>query len=379
MAVEVEIKGYLQSNQANIVADLELLVRAESPSTDKERVDQCGHVLQTLFREHLGLEAEVMPHPVQGNSLRFTYGSGEGQILLLGHLDTVWEVGRLSYRVEGNRAYGPGIMDMKGGIIQALWAVKACKELYIPINKKVVFLCTSDEEIGSPTSREWIEQESLKSDAVLVLEPPVARTGELKTARKGVGIYSIKIRGKAAHAGSHRTDGISAVEEMARQILYLHSLTDYERGTTVNVGIAGGGTRTNTVAEQAELRVDTRMTSADEGSRIESLMRSIKPHIDGISLEVEGGISRPPMERTASTETLFRHAVQCAAELGFELHESVAPVGGGSDGNYAAYLGIPTLDGLGSVGDGLHAEYEHIVVDQLPIRAALLAMLLTRL
>lgn len=375
----VEIKSYLQSNQANMVTDLELLVRAESPSTVKEKVDQCGHVLQTLFRERLGLEAEVIPHPVQGDSLRFTYGNGEGQILILGHFDTVWEVGRLSYRIEGNRAYGPGIMDMKGGIIQALWAVKACKELNIQFNKKVVFLCTSDEEIGSPSSRERIEREALKSDAVLVLEPPVARTGELKTARKGVGIYSIKIRGKAAHAGSHHADGVSAVEEMARQIVYLHSLTDYERGTTVNVGIAGGGTRTNIVAEQAELHVDTRMISADEGMRLESLIKSIQPHTDGISLEVEGGISRPPMERTASTETLFRQAVQCAAELGFELDESATPVGGGSDGNYAAYLGIPTLDGLGSVGEGLHAENEHIVIDQLPIRAALLAKLLARL
>lgn len=371
--------SYLQNNQANMVADLELLVRAESPSTNKEKVDQCGVVLRTLFRRHLGIEAEVMPHHVQGDSLQFSYGNGEGQILILVHFDTVWEVGRLSYRVEGNRAYGPGIMDMKGGIIQAIWAAKACKELNIECNKRVVFLCTSDEEIGSPSSRPWIEQEALKSDAVLVPEPPTSLTGELKTARKGIGVYSIKIRGKASHAGNHHADGISAVDEMARQIVYLHSLTDYEKGTTVNVGIAGGGTRTNIVAEQAELHVDTRMVSISEEKRIESLIKGIQPHTDGITIDVEGGISRPPMERSTSIERLFRLAAQCAVELGFELRQSPEPAGGGSDGNYTASLGVPTLDGLGSVGEGPHAEQEHVVMEQLPIRAALLAKLLTRM
>ncbi|MDF2726047.1 MAG: peptidase family protein [Paenibacillus sp.] len=379
MAQAQSIFRYLQDNVTSILSDVERLVKAESPSNDQQLVDQCGDVLKELFREHLGVEAETLPHREQGDSLRFTYGTGEKQLLIIGHFDTVWEVGRLPYRVEGNRAYGPGILDMKGGIIQALWAVKACKQLNVPIPQKVVFLCNSDEEIGSPSSREWIEREALKSEAVLVVEPAVALTGELKTSRKGIGIYSLTMRGKAAHAGNHHADGISAIEEMGRQIGYLHSLTDYGKGTTVNVGIAQGGTRTNIVAEQAELHIDTRMVTAAEGERIEACIQNIRPYLEGITIQVSGGISRPPMERSAATDRLFRQAADCAAELGFELRESAEPAGGGSDGNFTAALGIPTLDGLGSIGEGPHAEYEHIVIDQLAIRAALLANLLTKL
>lgn len=368
---------YLKEHQQEILEDLKTLVLAESPSHSKARVDQCGEVLQQLFKKHLDLEAEVIPQEHPGNHLRFSYGKGDAQILIIGHFDTVWEVGRLSYRVEGNKAYGPGILDMKGGIIQALWAVKACRELGISLNKRIVFLCTSDEEVGSDTSRAIIEQEAKKSRAVLVPEPAVARTGALKTARKGVGKFSIKIKGKAAHSGNHHQDGISAIQEMAHQILFLHSLTDYELGTTLNVGVVRGGSTENVVAEQAELGVDLRISQLSEGERISKIIYGLKPHVEGISLQISGGVNRPPMERTAENAKLFNLAAACSSELGFDLTEE--SVGGGSDGNFTSALGIPTLDGLGAVGEGIHAENEHVEIDQLPIRAALMVNLLRKL
>ncbi|WP_019120347.1 M20 family metallopeptidase [Brevibacillus massiliensis] len=372
-----DILSYLQANQQHMLADLESVVKAESPSNDKEQVDRCGAVLQSLFQSRLGVDGEVIPQTKTGDHLRFAYGDGDHQILITTHFDTVWDVGRLNYRVEGNKAYGPGIFDMKGGIIQSLWALKACRDLGIPLDHKIVFLCTSDEEIGSGTSRDLIEQEALKSQVVLVPEPAVAETGALKTARKGVGSFVIKLRGRASHAGNHHEDGISAVDEMARQILFLHSLTDYSKGTTLNVGIAHGGNRVNVVAEQAELHVDLRVTSLAEAERISSLIQAAKPQREGIIMTVEGGIERPPMERTAGVGRLFHLAAEAAGELGFALTE--AAVGGGSDGNFTSALGIPTLDGLGAVGDGPHAEYEHVRIDQLPIRAALFAKLLAKL
>lgn len=368
---------YLQENQSNILADLEQLVKAESPSDVKEEVDRCGTEIQALFRKHLGVEAEVIPQTKTGNHLRFTIGEGDSQILILTHFDTVWDVGRLSYRVEGNKAYGPGILDMKGGLVQALWAIKACQELNVLLNKKIVFLCTSDEEIGSGSSHSLIEEEARKSDIALVVEPPVARTGALKTARKGTALFEVSIKGKASHAGNHHEDGISAIQEMAHQILFLHSLTDYTKGTTVNAGVAKGGNRTNVVADFAEIQVDTRMTSIEEAERISDLIKATKSYVEGTTIQVEGGINRPPMERTEKTAELFNLAKECGKELGLSLEE--ASVGGGSDGNFTAALGIPTLDGLGAMGDGIHAEYEHILIDQLPVRTALFAKLLARL
>ncbi|WP_339185673.1 M20 family metallopeptidase [Brevibacillus sp. FSL K6-6036] len=371
------IQSYLKEREHLILSDLERVVQAESPTHDKAAVDRCGEVFQELFRQHLGLSAEVIPMEKTGNHLRYQYGDGSEQILIMGHIDTVWDIGRLRYRLEGNKAYGPGIFDMKGGIIQALWALKACKDLGIALNKKVVFLLTSDEETGSDTSRSLIEEEAARSAAALVPEPAVAVSGALKTARKGVGQFTMTITGKAAHAGNHHEDGISAVEEMAHQILNLHALTDYAKGTTVNVGIASGGSRSNVVAEQARLDIDVRISSMAEAERVQAAINGAKPKLPGIKLETDGGLNRPPMERTVQTARLFALANQCADELGFTLTE--ASVGGGSDGNFTAALGIPTLDGLGAVGDGPHAEYEHVVIDHLAQRSALLALLLTKI
>ncbi|MGE7273227.1 M20 family metallopeptidase [Brevibacillus panacihumi] len=373
-----KVLAYLNENIAQILSDLERLVKAESPSKDKVLTDHCGEELKDLFKLRLGLEAEVIPQSIVGNFLKFTFGSGDSQILIISHYDTVWDAGRLPYRVDGNKVYGPGILDMKGGIIQSLWALKACQELGIFLDKKIVFLCISDHEgLGSRYSRPLIEQEASRSAVVLVPEPAEAITGALKTSRKGILRFVIKIQGIAAHAGNNPQDGVSAIEEMAYQILYLRSLTNKSRGTTVNVGIVKGGNQLNVVPDQAEIHIDIRVTSMQEAERVSGLIQGVKPNLKGISLQVEGGIARPTMERTSETERLFRVAQLCGQEFGVTLNETAA--GGGSDGSFAAYLGIPTLDGLGSVGEGPHAEYEHILIDQLPLRAALFSELLTRL
>lgn len=372
-----KVKAYLDQHQNDILADLEQFVKKESPSEDKPLVDECGRFLRELFAKHLGVEAEVLPQTQVGDHLKFTVGQGEEQILIVGHFDTVWDQGRLQYRVEGNQAYGPGILDMKGGIVQSLWALKAIKDLGLTLNKKIVFFCNSDEEIGSEHSRAYIEEEALKSKWVLVAEPAVAHTGALKTSRKGVGMFDVKIVGRAAHSGNHHEEGISAIEEMARQIIAIHALTDYEKGTTVNVGIAAGGGKRNVIADYAEAKLDVRIRSLEEAARIRDILLNLKPQVEGTRIEVTGDINRPPMVRTKKTAELFQLAFEAAGEVGVTLEE--ASVGGGSDGNFSAALGIPTLDGLGSMGEGLHAEHEHILIDSLTTRAALFANLLIKL
>lgn len=368
---------YLEDREQDIILSLEQLVRAESPSNRKDLVDDCGETLQSLFREHLDVKPEVIPQSSTGNHLKFTYGRGEEQILILAHFDTVWQPGRLSYRIDGDRIYGPGVLDMKGGLIQALWATKALKELNVRLNKKIVFLCSSDEEIGSITSRSLIEEEAKRSQAVLVVEPAEANTGALKTARKSVSMYQLKVKGRSAHAGNHHEKGISAIRELSRQIEYLENLTDYDLGTTVNVGVASGGTQSNVVPEDAEAVIDVRTITMAEALRMSEIITGLTPIISGTSLSVTGGINRPPLERTSASATLYALATNIASGLGFELPETLA--GGGSDGNFTAVLGVPTLDGLGALGDGPHAEYEHILSSALVQRSALLAQLIEQI
>jgi glutamate carboxypeptidase len=375
--ISKQLLKYLEKHQRELMNDLESFVKKESPSLHKPLVDECGHFLQQLFKKHLQTDAEVIQQTEVGNHLKFTVGSGEEQILIIGHFDTVWDQGRLPYRVEDNKAYGPGIFDMKGGIIQALWAVKAIRDSNLVLNKKIVFFCNSDEEIGSLYSRPYIEDEARKSKLVLVVEPAAAKSGALKTERKGVGIFNLVVRGRSSHAGNHHADGINALEELARQIVALHELTDYEKGTTVNVGVAQGGTRSNVVPDYAEATIDLRVTTINEAKRMTDAILGLKPFLKGASIEVSGGINRPPMERTDQTAMLFEIARTVGSELGMELTE--ASVGGGSDGNFTAAQGIPTLDGLGVEGDGPHAENEHILIDTLPKRSALVASLLLRL
>ncbi|TLS38700.1 M20 family metallopeptidase [Pseudalkalibacillus caeni] len=369
--------SYLQEHEKDILQDLMKFVRAESPSDEKELVDQCGKVLEEIFLERLGVKPVRYPQAERGDHLKFTVGKGEKRILIAGHFDTVWDKGRLPIVVEDGKFFGPGVLDMKSGIIQSIWAVKVLLETGITLDKEIVFLCTSDEEVGSQTSRPLIEEEAQKSDVVLITEPPVAKTGALKTARKGVGIYNLKIQGTSSHAGNHHQDGVSAVKELAQQIVKLENLTDYQKGTTVNVGVVNGGTRRNVVPEEAEALIDFRVKTKSEAERMVDILDNLTPTYKGIDIEVEGELNRPPMERTEEIEGLFFKAQEAAYEVGFELDE--AHVGGGSDGNFTAFIGVPTLDGLGCPGEGPHAEYEHIIVDELSKRSALLSHLLPKL
>jgi glutamate carboxypeptidase len=303
-----------------------------------------------------------------------------GQITVLGHLDTVYPLGTLAkmpFRVAAGRAWGPGTFDMKGGLVIALFAVDALRVAEDWPRKPVVFLWTSDEEIGSGTSRKLIESEARRSDAVLVLEPSLGRDGLLKTSRKGVGSAELIVTGRAAHAGINPQDGVNAVHEMALQIERLMKMNDPRRGITVQATVISGGTVSNVVPDHARVQVDVRFSHLADARTLDQKLHSLRPILKGAKLEVRGGVNRPPLERTPGVRALFQRAQSLMRECGLDLGE--AATGGGSDGNFTSALGIPTLDGLGAVGDGAHTPREHIVIRKLPERAALLAALLTTL
>lgn len=321
----------------------------------------------------------ILEQAKQGNHVKAEWGQGDENILLLCHMDTVWDVGETKkrpFRVEDGKAYGPGVYDMKAGIVQAIFAVKTLQDLGLAPGKRIVVLHNSDEEIGSPSSRPVIEEEARKAAAVLVLEP-TALGGSLKTWRKGVGSFTVSIKGRAAHAGADYEKGVSAITEAAHQILRLHGFTDLDAGTTVNVGVINAGTRPNVIAEQATLQVDLRVKTMDAANQVIPKILGLEPVHPEITLEVKGELNRPPMERTEGNLRLFRLAQEIGREMGLELTES--GTGGGSDGNFTSALGIPTLDGLGAVGDGAHALTEHVILSSLPERAAIVAGLLLRI
>lgn len=366
---------YLEQHAADILADIKTLVAAESPSDDKSAVDACGEVLQQLFQQRLNVRAEITPQQHYGNNLKFSLGGQTPQSTIIGHFDTVWNKGELTLREEEGRLYGPGILDMKAGLVQALWAVRALQQLDLPGWQNVVFLCNSDEELGSPGSQQWIETHARGSAQVFVVEPAVAGSGALKVARKGTGRYDLTLTGLAAHAGNNPEEGASAVQEMAQQILALHALNAPERGTTVNVGVASGGSRANVVADRARLEVDTRVTSEEEAARLHAAIMQLQPHDPRVTLHISGEQGRPPMRQSAASRALFARAAHIGRQLGLTLEG--ASVGGGSDGNFTAALGLPTLDGLGATGAGIHARHEHIIVAEVVQRTALLAGLLS--
>jgi glutamate carboxypeptidase len=301
------------------------------------------------------------------------------QILVLGHMDTVYDVGTLAkmpFRVSKGRAYGPGTFDMKGGLVIALFAFDALSKIKRFPKRRLVFLWTSDEETGSATSRQIIEKEARHSRAVLVLEPAGGTQGALKTSRKGVGTAELNVTGRASHAGLDPQAGVNAVHEIALQIERIAKFNDPRHGVTVSPTIVSGGARSNVIPDQARVILDLRANRVADMERLERQLKNLRPILPGAKLTLSGGFSRPPLERSASA-ALLEHAQKCGELLGFSLEEMA--VGGGSDGNFTAALEIPTLDGLGAVGDAAHSPDEHVVIKKLPERAALLALLLATL
>lgn len=370
---------FLNEHREDMVNDLRKIVELESPSTDKRLLDGALAFIVSYIKENTGGDVEIIPNRDAGNHLIAHFGPdiADKPILILTHYDTVWPEGTLKdmpFNREGRKITGPGVFDMKGGLIQGLWAIRAL-EKYNALTGPVVLLCTSDEEIGSSSSRKLIEETAANSRCVLVLE--ASEKGALKTARKGVGDLNIEVIGKAAHAGLDPENGISAIVELSRIVLELQDLNDPESGTTVNVGTIKGGTRRNVVPAHAEAVIDLRVSSSESAEAVLKRIRSIEPDNPDARVNVTGGINRPPMERTHATADLFFMAREGGKKIGLELEE--CSVGGASDGNFCAALGIPVLDGLGAVGSGAHAPEEHLIEETMPQRAALLAMLIADL
>jgi len=376
------ILAYLAARERPIAALIRQFVECESPSDNPAAVNR----FLELVSDTVAPMARVKAHRGGkfGNHLvcqvRLPGGNKSGQVLALGHADTVWPLGTLRampFRAAEGRLWGPGVLDMKAGIAFFIFAARALRELEIPVPSHVLLQLNSDEEVGSESSRPLTEKNAARSKAVLVLEPGTGLAGKLKTARKGVGDFSVAVRGKASHAGVDFAAGASAILELARQLDRIAGFTNPARGITVNPGVIAGGTRSNVVAAEARAEVDIRILKLKDAAGLEKKFHSLRPFDRRCSIEVKGGLNRPPMERSAGIVKLFRAARKLARELGVEVEESLT--GGGSDGNFTAALGVPTLDGLGGVGEGAHAANESILVDRIADRAALIAKLLATL
>jgi glutamate carboxypeptidase len=369
---------YFRKQQTQMVDTMQQLVEIESPSDVKAAVDRLGAVLASRFAD-IGGKVSFHSAEKAGNQLQVDFkasgSSKQKPVLLLGHMDTVYPIGTISKmpcRVAKGRVWGPGVLDMKAGIALALHVMDAV--MGWGLSRPVTLLLISDEEVGSKSSRAITEELAKTAAAVLVLEPAYGLHGAVKTARKGIGDYAINVTGKAAHSGLDFEQGQSAVLELAKQICEIAKLVDLKRGITLNVGKISGGTRVNVVPAEATALLDLRVATAADGVRLDRKLRGLKPFNRKCRINVSGELNRPPMERTAGVASLYARAREIAAGLGLNLKE--AAVGGGSDGNFTAALGIPTLDGLGGVGEGAHAEHESVVIAELPRRAALLAGLI---
>jgi glutamate carboxypeptidase len=371
--------AYFEDRRLQIAATIRELVEIESPSDNKAAADRLAEEVARRFAA-LGGRIELHHASDFGNHLQVDFASKSAgkAVLLLGHYDTVYPLGTLANmpsRAVGDKLTGPGVLDMKSGIALILASITALQEWNggnLP--RRVSVLLVSDEEVGSESSRAITEALAKNASAVLVLEPSFGPEGAVKTARKGVGEYEVKVSGKASHAGLDFQKGVNAIVELARQIEKLSGFTDLKKGLSVNVGVVRGGSRTNVVPAEASAQVDVRIARMKDANGIDRRMRSLRPFNRRCKVEILGGINRPPMERTVGVAALYDKAVAIAGDLGWKLSE--AAVGGGSDGNFTAGLGIPTLDGLGGVGDGAHATHEYILISELPRRAALLAGLI---
>lgn len=364
-----------------MLATLKIFVTIESPSLEKTAADRCCSVIGSEWSKR-GARVERLKQRHRGDQLRITWppskshAAGQSQLLVLGHYDTVYATGSLAktpFRIAGRKAYGPGTFDMKAGIVQALFALEALQRVAPPLKKRLVFLWTSDEEIGSDASRRLIESEARRSDAVFVLEPSYGPRGQLKTSRKGVGEAELIVHGRASHAGLAPEEGVNAVHELARQIARLETWNSPRRGLSINADVIEGGTRVNVIAERARAVLDLRAFTISDMRALERRLHALRPILKGAHVEIHGGFNRSPLERKISA-ALFAQAKSLAAQMGVTIGECA--VGGGSDGNLTAALGTPTLDGLGAVGAGAHSAHEYVLIPAMPVRSALLAALL---
>jgi glutamate carboxypeptidase len=370
------ILAQIRLKQKQLILFLRKLVECESPSGDSAAIRRIaelfaeetrgwGSIQRT--RDHFRIDFRLLGRR-----------TADGSILGVGHSDTVWPAGTLKsmpWREAEGRLWGPGVLDMKAGLAFFVYAARALRELDIPVTRPVSLWVVADEETGSADSRPLTEAAARQAAAVLVLEPGTGLTGKLKTARKGVGDYTIRVQGKASHAGVDFEAGASATFELARQLLRVAEFTNPRRGLTVNAGVVSGGTRRNVVAAEAFAQIDVRIAKARDEAAIDKKLRGLRPVDRRCSIEVTGGINRPPMERSPGIGKLFRLARRLGTELGVDVEES--STGGGSDGNFTAALGVPTLDGVGAVGEGAHAAHESILIDRIADRTALLAKLMT--
>lgn len=372
-----ETLDYFRSGQNETVDSIRVIVEIESPSRDVERSKAVVSWVENHARKlPLDLQIEKIPSDEYGEHLIIrAFPSDQKGILLLGHTDTVHPVGtkeKNPTRIEGDRFYGCGIFDMKANVVLMLEALRFIAETEAKPPRPITILLSCDEEVGSFTGRELVEREALQAEACFVLEPSSA--GRVKTGRKGTGMFTVAAHGIPAHAGLEPEKGASAILELCRQIIDLHGLYNVTIGTTVNVCTISGGTTSNVIPEHAKCSVDVRFASMEEAARIENAIQGLKAYDERVSLEITGGINRPPMERTAAVVELFEKAKRLAAEYGYELGET--QVGGASDGNFVAALGVPVLDGLGIAGDGAHTLNEHILISDIANRATLITQML---
>lgn len=367
---------YYRSHLAGALDLLKTLVEIESCSDDKPGVDALAEFLASRFRER-GAVVEILREPVRGDALKAVYESSQTAkpVMILGHLDTVWRSGTINarpFRIEDGKAYGPGVFDMKSGMVLCLLMCQFLQEKRMDPGKKLIFFFSPDEEIGSTAALPHLTAIGGSCGQVLCLEPSLPG-GKVKTFRKGVGNFTIRVEGIPAHAGVDHEKGANAILELSRQVLHLQGLTDYARGITVNVGRIQGGTAANVVPAVCEAQVDFRVATVADGRWLENAVRSIQSVDPRCKIQIEGGLNRPPLERTPAVVGLYQTARALASSVGMDLGEG--STGGGSDGSFTAAMGIPTLDGLGVEGDGAHALHEHIIIDDLPRRAALLTAL----
>ncbi|HXZ80920.1 MAG TPA: M20 family metallopeptidase [Terriglobales bacterium] len=372
---------YVENRQGAMIETIRHLVELESPSHEKPALDRLGERLAQSFQK-LGGKTQFHSGINSGNHLQVDFSGSSlhrhGEpLLLLGHFDTVWELGTLAtmpFQIAEERLWGPGVYDMKTGIAQMIFAIEAIDACGYGVPRPITVLLVSDEEVGSESSRQITESVARKCGAVLVLEPSFGLQGALKTSRKGVGTYYLTVKGKAAHAGLDFEMGANAIVEMSRQLIAISEFTDAKRGVSLSPGIVQGGTRSNVIPAEASAEIDVRVTTMRDVPYLQRKFKSLKPFNPRCELQITGGVNRPPLERAKEVVSLLAKAQQIGRELGMDLGE--AAVGGGSDGNFTAAIGIPTLDGLGAVGEGAHARHESVLIAALAPRTALLARLI---